>query len=361
MSHYSTEPRHARRDRGARVGRGALLAVAAICIAAQGLVLAGAGWAVANPRQVDDQLTVWSYEPDPTIVRYADQAGLSEEGRFLFYASVPEVLPPERFDLFCSFEETGLGVLGCYTPADGRIFLYDVTNDDLDGYEVVVAAHEMLHAAWDRLSTEERDALAVLLEADFAALGPEHELVERIAEYEALDPTSRIPELYAILGTEIPTLAPELEQHYARYFDDRSLTIDLYAQVAAVFDSLEERLQQLSDELDARFAALEADQAEYADAAAALEDDISAFNERASRPGGYTSQSAFESDRQALLDRQAALEVEREGLNAAVDEYNALLEELEELNAEAAELNRAINVDAQPLPPSQGSDDDLAD
>ena len=59
--------------------------------------------------------------------------------------------------------------------------------------------------------------------------------------------------------------------------------------------------------------------------------------------------------------RQAALEVEREGLNAAVDEYNALLEELEGLNAEAAELNRAINVDAEPLPPSQGSDDDLAD
>lgn len=360
MSHFSTELRHARRDRGARAGRAALLALAVIGIAAQGLVLAGAGWAAANPRQVDDQLTVWSYEADPTIVRYADRAGLSDDGRFLFYASAPEVLPPERFDLFCSFEETGLGVLGCYTLDEGRIFLYDVTNDDLDGYEVVVAAHEMLHAAWDRLSDEERDALAVLLEAEFAALGPEHELVERIAEYEALDPASRIPELYAILGTEIPTLAAELEQHYARYFDDRSLTTDLYAQVAAVFDRLEERLQQLSDELDARFAALEADQAAYAEAAAALEADVAAFNERASRPGGYTSQSVFEADRQALLDRQAALEAERQALNAAVDEYNALLEQLEELNGEAAELNRSINVDAEPLPPSESADDDLA-
>ncbi|MER3389562.1 MAG: hypothetical protein RJQ01_05970 [Microcella sp.] len=361
MSHFSAGLQHARRDRGARAGRAALLGLAGICIAAQGLVLGGAAWAVANPRLVDDQLTVWSYEPDPAIVEYADRAGLSDEGRFLLYASVPEILPPERFDLFCSFEETGLGVLGCYTLADGRIFLYDVTNDELDGYEVVVAAHEMLHAAWDRLSVDARDALAVLLEADFAALGPEHELVERIAEYEALDPSSRIPELYAILGTEVPALAPALEEHYARYFDDRSLTTELYAQVAAVFDGLEERLQNLSDELDARFAALEADQAAYAAAAAALERDIGAFNDRASRPGGYTSQSAFQADRQALVDRQSALEAERESLNAAVDEYNALLDELEELNAEAAELNRSINVDAEPLPPSQGTDDDLAD
>lgn len=361
MSHFSTDPRHARRDRGARVGRGALLALAVACIAAQGVVLTGAGWAVANPRQVDDQLTVWSYEPDPAIVRYADRAGLSEEGRFLFYASVPEVLPPERFDLFCSFEETGLGVLGCYTLADGRIFLYDVTNSDLDGYEVVVAAHEMLHAAWDRLSLDEQEALAPLLKADFARLGPEHELVERIAEYEAIDPGSRIPELYAILGTEVHALAPELDEHYARYFDDRSRTTELYAQVAAVFAGLEERLQQLSDELNARLADLEADQAAYSQAADKLKADITAFNERASRPGGYTSQSAFQADQQALLDRQAALEEERAAINTAVDEYNTLLEELEELNDEAAELNRAINIEAEPLPPSQSADEDVAD
>ena len=31
------------------------------------------------------------------------------------------------------------------------------------------------------------------------------------------------------------------------------------------------------------------------------------FNARASRPGGYTSQSAFERDRQALIDRQNSL------------------------------------------------------
>jgi hypothetical protein len=360
MSHYSTELRHARRERGARVGRGVLLAVAVVCIGAQSIVLAGAGWAAANPRQVEDQLTVWNYDPPAAIEEYAQRAGLSEDGLFFFYASEPEILPPERFDLFCSFEETGLGVLGCYTLNDGRIYLYDVTNPELDGYEVVVAAHEMLHAAWDRLDAEQQQSLAVLLEADFAALGPEHELVERITAYEELDPRSRIPELYAILGTEVVELGPALEEHYARYFGDRSLTTTLYAQVAAVFAGLEERLEQLSTELNARFAALEADQAAYAETAAALARDITAFNERAERPGGYTSQSAFQADQQSLLDRQAALTAEQSAINTAVDDYNALLGELEELNADAAELNRSINIDAEPLPPSQGADEELA-
>ena len=227
MTHYATQPQHARRDGAARLGRAVLLAIAVVCIGAQSLVIAGAGWAAAHPRQVQDQVTVWSFEPTPTLEEYAQRAGFSDEGRFTFYASQPEVLPPERFDLFCSFTETGLGILGCYTLSDGRIYLYDVTNPDLDGYEVVVAAHETLHAAWDRFSAEERDALAVLLEADFAALGPDHELVERIAEYERIDPTSRVPELYAILGTEIAELDPALEGHYARFFDDRSRTTDL--------------------------------------------------------------------------------------------------------------------------------------
>lgn len=361
MSHFSTEFRHARRDHGARIGRGLLVTVAAVCIAAQSLLVAGVGWAAANPRQVEDQLTVWTFEPTPTLEEYATLAGLSAEGRFVFYASRPEIVAPERFDLFCSFDETGLGVLGCFTLADGRIFLYDVTNPELADYEIVVAAHEMLHAAWDRLSAIEQEALAALLEADFTGLGPEHELVERIAAYEELNPTSRIPELYAILGTEIVELSPALEEHYARYFDDRSLTTALYAQVAAVFDNLEERLTQLSDELDARYADIEADQATYAASAAGLERDITTFNERAGRPGGYTSQSEFESDRRSLLDRQSALDAERKAINTAVDEYNALLQELEELNAEAAELNRSINIDAKPLPASESTEGSLAD
>lgn len=326
-----------------------LVALAGVSILAQVTIIASAAWALANPRTVTDTWTVWNFEPSAVIESYAERAGLSDDGRFYLYASVPEVVPAEQFDLYCSRDQPGIGVLGCFTLTDARIYLYDITDADLEAYEAVVAAHETLHAVWDRLPIEERRELEPLLEEAFAALGPDHELVTRIAAYEEFDPTSRIPELYAILATEVVDLPTALEQHFARYFSDRSAVTSLYADVEAVFADLEERMVGLGSALDALLIEIQTEQASYAAAAAALEADIVAFNARASRTGGYTSQSSFERDRSALLARQSALDAQRTATNAKVDSYNDLLAELDELNAEAAELDRAVNIDRQPI------------
>lgn len=341
---------HARRG---RVGRGILIGVAAICIVAQSALLASVGWAAANPRAVTDAVTVWQYDATPAISGYATRAAMSERGRFLFYASMPEVVPGDAFDAVCSRDEPDIGVLGCYTLADGRIYLYDITNPDLDAFEVVVAAHEMLHAAWDRLSPDEQAALAEPLEEAFASLGPESELVERIAAYEEFDPTSRIPELYAIVGTELADLSPELDEHYAQFFDDRMAVVALWKQVEAIFLELEAELDRLSGELDRLSAEIDAEQSAAEQAAAVLEADIAAFNERASRPGGYTSQSAFERDRQALLSRQTALTAAIDATNAKVDAYNTLVDEFTALNEQAAALDKDLNIDPQRLETSE--------
>lgn len=343
----------ARRRRAARVGRGIVIGLAAVSIAAQSALLASAGWAVTNPRAVSDAITVWQYDPTPAVSSYATRSAMSERGRFLFYASTPEVVPGDAFDRYCSRDEPDVGVLGCYTLADGRIFLYDITNIDLEAFEVVVAAHEMLHAAWDRLSVEEREALEGPLEEAFASVDPEGELVERVAAYEAVDPTSRIPELYAIVGTELEQIPGELEQHYAKYFDDRGTVVELWQQVEAIFIALESELERLGAELDRLSAEIDAEQTAAEQTAATLEVDIAAFNARASRPGGYTSQSAFERDRQALISRQAALTAAIDATNAKVTAYNALVEEFTALNEEAAALDKDLNIDPQPLEPTE--------
>ena len=348
-----SDARATARSRSARLGRGILIGVAAVCIAAQSALLATAGWAVANPRAVTDTVTVWQYDATPAISGYATRAAMSERGRFLFYASVPEVVPGDAFDAVCSRDEPDIGVLGCYTLADGRIYLYDITNPDLDAFEVVVAAHEMLHAAWDRLSPDEQAALVEPLEAAFAALGPESELVERIAAYEEFDPTSRIPELYAIVGTELTGLPPDLEQHYAQFFDDRATVVGLWKEVEAIFLELEAELDRLSAELDRLAAEIDAEQAAAEQTAAVLEADIAAFNARASRPGGYTSQSAFERDRLALVARQAALTAAIDATNAKVDAYNTLVDEFTALNEQAAALDKDLNIDPQRLETSE--------
>ncbi len=340
-------------SRAARAGRGLLIGLAAVSILGQSVLLASAGWAVANPRAVSDTVTVWQYDPTPAISGYATRAAMSERGRFLFYASLPEVVPGDAFDTVCSRDEPDVGVLGCYTLADGRIYLYDITNAELDTFEVVVAAHEMLHAAWDRLSPEEQAALTTPLEEAFASVDPESELVTRIASYEEVDPSSRIPELYAIVGTELAEVPAELEEHYAQYFDDRRVVVGLWQEVEAIFTALEEELDRRGAELDKLAAEINAEQTAAEQTAAALKADIAAFNERAGRPGGYTSQSAFERDRQSLLDRQTALTAAIDATNAKVAAYNTLVEEFTALNEQAASLDKDLNIDPQPLEPTE--------
>ncbi len=274
---------------------------------------------------------------------------MSERGRFLFYASTPAVVPDAEFDRLCSRDEPDIGVLGCYTLVDGRIYSYDITNVELAAFEVVVAAHEMLHAAWDRLPIDQQEALVEPLEQAFAAVEPESELAERIAAYEEVDRDSRIPELYAIVGTELPQIPAELEEHYAEYFDDRGAVVALWQEVEAIFRALEEELERLNTELEALSAEIDEEQAAAERAAAALERDITAFNARASRPGGYTSQSAFERDRQSLIDRQSALTRRIDETNATIDRYNELVDEFTALNEQAAALDKDLNIDPQPI------------
>lgn len=329
---------------GQRVGRGAVALVALSALALQGGVAWGATWVVDNEKHLKDQLIAYQFEPSEDIKRYVDEAGLSAMGELYLMASQPQVVPAVEFDRYCTRSEPGIGVLGCYTLRDQRIYLYDVTDPRLTPMEPVVAAHEMLHAAWARLSAEEHDRLAVLLEEGFAMLPPDHELRSRIQSYEANNPASRIPELYAILGTEVANLPADLEAHYSIYFDDRMKCVRMAEKFYAVFEALVEERDLLVLNLESRSAEIEGLKFTYEETAAALRRDILAFNEKAPIPGAFPSRSEFEATRAALIDRQNRLTGMRTSLEAKIAEFNALLEDLTRLNNELSELNRGINV-----------------
>ena len=320
----------------------ALLALGALAL--QGGAAWGALWVVENERNIKDQLVAYQFDTPEDILRYIEQAGLSETGALFLKASLPRVVPSFEFGRYCTRNEPGIGVLGCYTTLDSRIYLYDVTDPRLESIEPVVAAHEMLHAVWFRKTTAERDALAPLLEEAFAALGPDHPLVRRIGTYEADNPASRIPELYSIIGTEIREIPDALEAHYSRYFDDRSKVVDLADRVYLVFDTLQAELEQLSNELNSRNAEIEGLRFTYEETSRVLAADIGAFNEKANTPGAFPSKSQFEAARAELVNRQARVESMRVTLQTKITEYNDLLEELVILNDEVSELNQGINV-----------------
>ena len=327
-----------------RVGRGIVVVLAAGALVVQAGAASGAMWVANNETVLRDQLIAYQFDAPEDILRYIDEAGLSETGALYLLTSVPKIVPGVEFDRYCTRKEPGIGVLGCYTTRDRRIYLFDVTDDRLTSMEPVVAAHEMLHAAWARLSVEERNRLADLLEEGFAALPEDHQLRERIASYEADNPASRIPELYAILGTEIRTLPQALEDHYSIYFSHRNRVVDLADEVYRVFDTVTDQLKALATDLESRAAEIEGLRFTWEQTSATLRADVEAFNEKARTPGGFPRQSEFEAARAALEDRRSRLLALRTTLQTKIDEYNTLLEELNRLNAEVSELNQGINV-----------------
>lgn len=322
------------------VGQGIAIVIA-VAISAVGV--AAAGWAMLNQQRVSDQFTVWQYTPTAAVASYAQRADLTDEGRFLLYASRPVVSPPADFNEICSAHQEDVGILGCYVPATKQIHLYDVTDDRLDGLEEVVAAHEMLHAAWDRMSIAEREALAPLLEAEAAKHADDPDFAKTLDFYKRTEPGERLNELHSIIGTEFAEVDAALEAHYATYFADRGAVTALHDKSNRVFREQAAAVQALADQVDALAASIDADYATYNAGYEQLNAEIAEFNARADA-GDFSSQAQFDRDRAALVARQDELDSEYARISAGVDQYNALLAQLDALNATTAELNAAINI-----------------
>ncbi len=74
--------------------------------------------------------------------------------------------------------------------------------------------------------------------------------------------------------------------------------------------------------------------------------DIDAFEAR-NNAYFYTSQAAFDLDRNALIARGDQLDADLDALNALIDQFNLKLDELSELDAEAAALFDSINLETR--------------
>lgn len=320
------------------------IAVASVLTVAQfGVGTVVAASVLADSRDlgaaVADRQAAEAFEPDATIAGFAERTAMSTRGRALYYASHPSVEPTTGFNELCGYGASDEIVLGCYTGSD--IYISDVDNPDLDGIRDVTAAHEMLHAAWDRLDDDERSELGAQLEAAYETLPEGGTVAERLELYRTGGLGERVNELHSILGTEAVDLPPALEAHYAQYFTDRSVVVGLNARYEAVFTDLENRITDLVARIEASYvdltARVEANNAEYD----ALNAEIDSFNSRADS-GDFASQSAFDAARADLLARGEAIDARRDAIDADIAAYDALRTELEGLNADAAALNKSV-------------------
>lgn len=231
------------------------------CLVLVGLAL-GFVW---YQRPITDWVRVWQFQPSAGVAAIAARAGLSDHGRFTFYTGEPVLADAATFNATCRGHERSTAVLGCYSGQ--RIYLYDITNDELDGIEEVTATHEMLHAAYDRLDETERSRIDGLITAYLPTLASNAAFTERMKVYKDLSEAERLDELHSIVGSEVATVSPELEAYYRQYFADRSHVVSLYSKYSGVFSQLEKQSTKLATEYNqlvrTRNQLVEASNAEY--------------------------------------------------------------------------------------------------
>lgn len=291
-----------------------------------------------NRQLVVDTLAVWSYEPTPAMVTITERVGFTEAGERIFYATKPALESADGFNTACPRQETASPILGCY--ASDAIYIYDITNKELDGMEEVTAAHEMLHAVWTRTSASDKEKLETQLRAAYEALDDES-IKNRMEYYNRTEPTELTNELHSILGTEVPNLGDSLEAYYAQFFT-RSKVLALHNQYNSVYTSLQGRATTLYDTMNTLSTSIQSRSEQYDRNMNQLSADVGTFNARAAN-GSFASQAQFNNERAELLRRTEELETERTALNTDIDTYNRYFAEYEEIAKKLDLLNSSID------------------
>ncbi len=306
------------------------------------LVVIGAAWVWLNRQYLQDWMVVQNYTPSAEVVAIAERATMNQRGTFVFYASQPQISDAATFNRQCTRRETSTAILGCY---DGlHIYVYNVSNDELDGIKEVTAAHEMLHAVWQRLSDSERTRLTALLEQVYDKVKTPA-LEERMAYYERQQPGERANELHSILGTETSDLGEELERHFAQYFTDRQELVRLHARYEAIFTSLQQQAEALRQEIETMVIELNQAIAAHNQAVMQLDQDIIAHNNSYATLDRTDAGAvdAYNTRRSRLMARSDTLDRQEQQLDQQRDQYNQKLQQYNQLTVRAETLTDSVD------------------
>lgn len=289
--------------------------------------------------QLLDEFRAQQYTPSSHISAIEQRVTLTSAGRRIFYATSPEVQDSGQFNGSCHSVERTTAILGCYYR--DRIYLYNVQNSELDGALDVTAAHELLHAAYARLSTFEQRKVDGLVRAAYQKVKNEPTLKRLMEYYKQAEPGAEINELHSILGTTIANLDSELERYYARYFTNRASIVTLNQRYTQVFSELDQQATSLKAKISAEESSLKTETDAYQNELNQLNSDIQSFNQRAVS-GDFSSQE-FYATRSALSGRVASLNNQQNQLNTRISAYNTMIAEYNKLAVRAQQLNQSMN------------------
>jgi hypothetical protein len=300
-----------------------------------------------NIQYLSDSLRFWTYQPPAAISSLVSHAGLSDAGTFALYATQPSIESSQTFNDKCGRQEQNTAILGCYS--NGRIYIFDVTDKRLEGIKEVTASHEMLHAVYQRLSPSEKAAVDKLVEDEYKKLSADPAFSKRMEFYARTEPGERDNELHSIIGTEVSSISTALEAHYAKYFNNRSVVLELFNNYNGAFTSLDTQAKALQEQLDNLGDKIKTDSDKYNIDVKTLNTDIADFNTRAAG-GGFASQAAFNRERAVLENRADEVVNLKNSINSEIDRYETLRAQYNDTVTQTHDLYKSIDSNLLPTP-----------
>lgn len=308
-----------------------------LSVIATGVILLVPVIAWSQRQAIYDWTRLHGYQPSSEVTGLADAAGMTDYARKLFYINHPQVIGDKAvFQSHCTDSEKTI-VLGCYINRNG-IYLYNVTDARLNGVKEVTAAHEMLHAAYDRLSSDERQRIDNLTTEVFRNLQDER-LQKTIDSYRQKDPSVVPNELHSILGTEVGILPKDLEDYYAKYFQSRLNIVKLSETYEKAFTEREDKVAEYDEQLQQLKQTIDNNQATLTSQQQAIETERSQL-EALLKAKRYDEYNALVPDYNTKVRSYNAIVNQTQAL---IDRYNQLVKERNSIVLEEKDLFKAID------------------
>lgn len=297
--------------------------------------------AAARHQDIYDWARLRNYAAPAAVAQIATDDTMTAKARRIFYVNQPALTADKSyFNQQCGDKEQTI-ILGCYHSDQRGIYVYAISDPRLAGVEQVTSAHEMLHAAYDRLSADERKHVNGLLEAFYQNNLQDKRIKDTIDLYKKIEPNDVVNEMHSVFGTEVANLTPELEAYYQQYFSSRSKVAQYAAtyqneftsreaQIAAYDARLAEMKKQIDSdqaELDQKYQALIAQKAELD---ALRNRNVAAYN------------AGVEPYNNAVGSYNAAVVA----LKNLIAQYNALVDERNAIAVQESQLSQALNSQA---------------
>lgn len=299
------------------------------------LVMIG-GYLVIQSTPVQDWWKGVNYDESAAIGEIRKDLELTDKGERIFLATQPALESAEDFNEHCDSHRMDVSLLGCYVK--DKMYIYEIQHSDLKDSNKVTAAHELLHAAWARMSNGEREHVEKLLQ-DFKQQYPDwvEEELKLYGENEQLE------ELYTRVGTKCRDIPEELEQHYQTYFKNRLKIVEFYENYQAPFNKLQAESKELREKVERLGQEIETERQEYFTRLDQFDTQVAKFNNCADTEGCFHSVVEFQNRRTQLENERVSLNNLREQINLKIDENNAAVAEYQEKQKLLGELSNALN------------------